>query len=108
MEKIPIIEKRENEEQKLIKLLREKGFDDPESRELLLEWTIGQEKLVEQSNDYPLEQIRLNIRRARLYYSAGNSQVASEAFEDALTQAWNEEREELYRQILQEMDDKGL
>ena len=79
MEKEPTSENEESPEQQLVRLLKEKGVEDPEARNLLINWTLEQEKQVEQSDDYHLEQIQFNLRRARLYFAAG---YVDEAFEN--------------------------
>jgi len=96
-------ETKENPERQLARLLKERGVEDAEVRELLDTWTREQVKQVEQSDDYPLEQIQFNLRRARLYFEAGLVDAAFEDFEDARTQAWNEQREELYQAIVKEI-----
>lgn len=83
MEQEPTFENKENSEQQLIRLLKEKGIEDPEVRNLLDSWTREQEKQVEQSDDYEFEQIQFNLRRARLYFEAGFVENAFENFEDA-------------------------
>lgn len=103
MKKEPTIEIRENPEQRLIRLLQEKGAEDPETRELLNNWTQEQEQKVEKSND-PDAPILLNLTRAHLYAAAGYIEEALENFEDARTQAWNEQRDKLYQAIMREMD----
>ncbi|HLB95572.1 MAG TPA: hypothetical protein VJK26_01560 [Patescibacteria group bacterium] len=105
MEKEPTSENEESPEQQLVRLLKEKGVEDPEARNLLINWTLEQEKQVEQSDDYHFEQIQFNLRRARLHFKAGLVDAAFENFEAALTQAWNEERDELYQAIMKEMDE---
>ncbi|MCK4354837.1 hypothetical protein KAW43_00580 [Candidatus Parcubacteria bacterium] len=105
-EKLPTFEfkKEEEPEQKLIRLLKEKGVEDPEARKLLLSWTIEQEKQVEKSDD-PEAPIQFNLRRARLYFDAGYRKAADENFEAARTQAWNENKKKLYQAIMKEMDE---
>ncbi|MDZ7586284.1 MAG: hypothetical protein U0946_00900 [Patescibacteria group bacterium] len=103
MEKEPTFENEEGPEQQLVRLLKEKGVEDPEARNFLDIWTREQEKLVEQSDDYHFEQIQFNLRRARLYFEAGYVDEAFENFEAARTQAWNEQRNELYQAIMKEM-----
>lgn len=105
MEKEPTFENEESPEQQLVWLLKEKGVEDPEARKFLDNWTREQEKLVEQSDDYHLEQIQFNLRRARLYFEAGYVDEAFENFEAARTYAWNEQRDELYQAIMKEIDE---
>jgi len=103
--KEPTLEKRETADQKLVRLLKEKGSEDPEARKFLNDWTKEQERAIEQLSDYVLGQIQLNLRRARLYFQAGYVDAALENFEAAGTQAWNLHNDELYQAIMREMDE---
>jgi hypothetical protein len=108
MKKMTMFEVMVSPEQQLVKLLKEKGPEDTEFKETFTKWTIGQEQKVEKSSDYKNEQIHFNIRRARIYFEAGYLEDAFESFENARTQAWNEQFEELYKSIMDEMDRLGL
>ncbi|MFH0815097.1 MAG: hypothetical protein V1902_03435 [Candidatus Falkowbacteria bacterium] len=88
----------------LVRLLREKGADNPEAQKLLQDWVIKEEKQVETAIDYPTELIQSNLRRARLYFTAGFVDEAMESFEAARTQAFNERRDELLQEIMNEME----
>ncbi len=103
--KEPTLEKSETADQKLIRLLKEKGAEDPEVKEFLDSWMREQEMAVERSNDYIFGQIQFNLRRARLYFQAGYVDAALENFEAAGTQAWNLYNNELYQAIMREMDE---
>lgn len=103
MEKLLSFENKESTEQKLIKLLKEKGIENAEARGLLDDWTREQEELVVKENK-PTGAIELNLKRARLYFAAGFVDESFENFEAARTQAWNEHRDELYEEIMAEMD----
>ncbi|KKS46612.1 hypothetical protein A2567_00825 [Candidatus Azambacteria bacterium RIFOXYD1_FULL_42_11] len=103
MEEVPSVEKQENAEQRLARLLKEKGAEDPEARDLLDAWTREQEERVEEGSD-PAAKIEFNLKRARLYFEAGYVEEALENFEAARMQAWNENRQELYEAIMAEMD----
>lgn len=92
----------ENPTQQLTLLLKEKGIEDPNVKELLNNWTIEQEKQVNKSNT-PDAEIQFNLQRARLYLEAGYVEEALENFEAAQTQAWNEHRTELHEAITQEI-----
>ena len=105
MEQEPTSESEESPEQQLVRLLRERGIEDPEVRDYLDNWTREQERQVEQSDDYPLAQIEFNLRRARLYFEAGYIDAARENLGDARIQAWNEQRDELCQAIEQEIDE---
>ncbi len=109
MEKEPTFENKENFEQRLVRLLKEmkqKEVEDPEVMKLLHDWTCEQEKRVEQStgDNYNIAQIQFNLKRARLYFEAGYTDEAFENFEAARMQAWNEQRDKLFQEIMQEMD----
>lgn len=102
-EKFPTPEVDKISEEEVIKVLKEKGVEDSEAKELLIAWTIEQEKEVEKSKD-PESPIQFNLKRARLYFAAGYIDEAFENFEAAGEQAWNEQRDELYKAIMKEMD----
>lgn len=55
--------------------------------------------------DTPEATIEFNRKRARLYIEAGYVQEGLKVLESARMQAWNEQREELYNQIMSEMDE---
>ncbi len=103
MEEISLFENKESTEQHLARLLKEKGAENSETRNLLDIWTREQEEQVEKENN-PVAAIELNLKRARLYFAAGYADEAFENFEAARMQAWNENREELYQAIMAEMD----
>lgn len=101
----PKFESKENKEEILIKVLKEKGLEDAEAKTLLVAWTQEQEKIAEaQTGDaYHVAQIELNLKIARLLYSAGLLDEAYENFEAALMYAENENRLELVEAIEKEM-----
>lgn len=102
MGEIPKFENKESAEQRLVRLLKKGGIEDPEARELLDSWTQEQEAQVENS---PAASIELNFRRARLYFAAGYLDESYENFEAAREQAWNDNNPELYQKIVAEMDE---
>jgi hypothetical protein len=104
--KEPAFENREDSEQQLARLLKEKGVEDQETREMLRNWTLEQEKIVDESADRFTASIQFNVKRARLYFDAGFLDESFESFEDAATQALNEQRFDLYQEIINEMDVK--
>ena len=101
--KEPTFENKETPEQQLAQLLKEKGAEDSETKSLLLSWTLEQERLVDQSADRLEAAIQFNLRRARLYFEAGYLEEAFENFDDAADQARNEQRSELYQEIVNEI-----
>lgn len=68
---------------------------------LLDRWTAQAETSVGKD---PLDSIEFNRRRARLYLKAGFIEAALDNLEDAAIQALNENRPELRRQIITEME----
>ena len=105
MEKEPIFKNEDEQvsEQQLIQLLKEKGIKNSEVKDMLIKWTIEQEKKVEKSDDSEAP-IHFNIKRAHLYLDAGYIKEALENFEAAQTQAYQERRDELCQEITEEMD----
>ena len=99
IEKIPLLE---NPDKKLVRLLKEKGIEDSEAMEFLMNWTREQEELVSNSN----ESIQFNLLRTRLYFDAGYTEEAFENYEDLLLQVSNEGKDELYEEIIKERDEK--
>ena len=71
----------ENFEELLIKTIKDKGNKHPESKKLLLAWTIKKEEEFETAT--PKERIQFDIQRARLYKKAGLKESALESFEAA-------------------------
>lgn len=104
MKKELILKNKENPEQQLIQLLKEKGAKNQEAKDLLISWTIEQEKQVEKSVN-PEAPIQFNLQRARLYFKAGYIEEALENFEAAQIQAWSEQRNELYETITKEVNE---
>lgn len=96
-------ESKEGAEERLTQLLKEKGIEDPEARNLLDIWTREQERRVEEEKS-PTGAIELNLKRARLYWKSGYKDEAWENFESAREQAWNEKRDELCKAIEEEMN----
>ena len=91
-------DKPEETGQLLVKLLREKGPEDPEVCAILQLWTRQQEKIVEAANTSEAA-IQFNLRRARLYFEAGYKDEAWKNFEAAHTQAYQEGMDELMHAI---------
>src|SRR3989338_8325221 len=94
-------------EQELIRRIKEKGPEDPETRDTLITWTREQEERVRESND-PEAAIQFNLKRGRLYSSAGYPEEALKNFESARMQAWNESMDALHKAIMTEMDQLEL
>ena len=101
MERFSSPEQSEVSDQELIDALKSKGVENPEVHQLLQRWTKQGEKQVVN----PEDAIKFNQRRARLYVEAGYVQEGLEVLESARMQAWNEQREELFNQIMTEMDE---
>jgi hypothetical protein len=102
-EKPPSIENVESREQKMVRLFRERGIGDPEAMKLLIEWTQEREADNEKSKD-PEARIRFELDRGDLYIQIGNLDGGFQAYEDARTMAWNEGREDIYKEIMEKLD----
>ena len=100
-EKFPTPEKKEVLDKELIDALKSKGVENPETFQLLQKWTRQEER----RGNSPEASIELNLKRGRLYIEAGYIEEGLEVLESARMQAWNEGREELYNQIMAEMDE---
>lgn len=76
------------------------GINKSETFLLLQDWTKQEENKVTTSEGH----INLDRKRAHLYFDAGYIGEAYNSFEAALEQAWNEQKIELYNEIVVEMD----
>ena len=106
MEREPIFENGNEQisKRQLIQLLKEKGIENLEVKEILIKWTKEQEKKVEESDDSEAP-INFNVQRARLYSEAGYYKEAYENFEAARTQAYQEGRDELCQKITEKINE---
>ena len=103
MEGLPNQE-RKIEKSEVIELLKTRGFEDPEVKEFVTQWTLQREALVNQESTATAS-ITLNMDRADLYVAIGDIEGALEALEDARLQAHQENETELYNQIMAKMDE---
>ena len=105
-ETFPKIESQEGKikKEKVLKMLKEKGFDAPETKELVLVWTIEQEALIEKENTAKAS-ILFNVERTDLYLAIGDIDGALECLEDARAQAFYENETELYGEIVKKMNE---
>jgi hypothetical protein len=103
MERLPQSEFSENERM-LIAKLREKGLDDPETRELLTRWS---DTLWAEANaaNTSRANIELNLKSARLYRAAGYHNEAWNSLEAAHLAAHNESAKDLLIQVETVMDE---
>lgn len=109
MDKEPQFEKQETPEKKLIRLLKEKGVEDPETREILNSWIYSREKEIEklEGEPYRLAQISFNIQRACIYFQGGYAEEALTDLEETRVQIFHElgEESELYDEVIEQMDE---
>lgn len=103
MERLPNQEKK-IEKAEIVEMLKTKGLDDPEVKELVIKWTMEQETLATQVGTVEAS-ITFNIDRSDLYLAVGDIDGALEALEDARLQAHSEGQMELYNQIMTKMDE---
>jgi hypothetical protein len=94
----------ESSEQALVRLLKDRGVEDPEVRDLLDGWISAQIEEVDRSDDYAIAQVRLELRRAILYARAGQLDEARESFDAAKLLAANFQRDDLYEAVTEEWD----
>jgi hypothetical protein len=92
-ERLPSVEFSE-QEQLLINKLRESGPADPETRELLLQWTEEGEKEAS-ANPSKRGHIEFNLRRAKLYMAASFKDEAWENLEAVRYEAFESDEEDL-------------
>jgi len=98
-EQLPPSEKKEITDEQIIDALK-MGVDKPEVFRLLHDWTKQQEEKVANSEDH----INLDRKRARIYFESGYKDAALDSLEAAYEQAWNEQRAELCKEILGEIE----
>ncbi len=105
-EKPPSFEQRGITEQEVIQALKEKGLRDREALRLHQQWI---EQEWEKLPKDPLELIRFNQRRARLYRAAGHLNEAYKMLLDAREQLLGEPRQDtrsaLYTEITGELEE---
>jgi hypothetical protein len=82
----------------LVDVLKTRGIEDVEARELLVAWTEKQEQKVESAGTREA-QIQFEIDRAELYIESGFKDDGAQALEDALTIATQEGLEDLVKLI---------
>ncbi|MDP3731148.1 MAG: hypothetical protein Q8R34_01490 [bacterium] len=98
-EQLPLPEKKEITDEQIIDALK-LGVEKPEVFKLLQDWTKQQEEKVKTHED----RINLDRKRAKVYLMSGYKEASLESLEAAYEQAWNEQRTELCREILDEIE----
>ncbi len=99
-------ENRESQEQQLVRLLKEKGVEDPEVRKLLIDWSIKQEEKIGKLTGVESSrkaQIDFELKKGHLFFESGYIKEAFENFNDALLIAEQEGLNELSQAIEAEM-----
>ncbi len=96
MENIPNPEQLER--QTLIETLRTRGFEDAESKQLMIAWCERREAEVSAEGTREA-QVNFEIERAEIYQEAGSIEDALVALEDAFTIATQEGLDELAHTI---------
>lgn len=100
MEKFPSQESLPIERSAVSNLLKERGFENPEAKDLLNKWLDENQKKVEESSITNLE---FNIAWAELYRDAGVKEAALEAFDQVAELARQEGNDEALRRIKEEI-----
>lgn len=108
MEGMPKPERGEREERiekaAVVELLKARGLEDPEALDMVLRWTRQQEALVTAVNT-PAAAITFTMDRADLYLAVRDRAGALDALADARLQAYQENEQELYNEIMEKMDE---
>ena len=104
MEKFPTPENNEKiEKETVLEALRTKGPEDPETKEMVIKWTIQREAEVDKENTNRAS-IIFNIERTDLYLAAGDVEGALEHLEDVLLYASQVKERELYNETLKKIN----
>lgn len=95
----------------VIAMLKEKGFDDPKTKELILKWTEQKEKEVEKEGT-PKARLLFNIERIDLFMQVDINwawESTKEVFSDLNSDrsSTKEELDELYGILYKKMDEIG-
>ncbi|MFA6428783.1 MAG: hypothetical protein WCW02_04575 [Candidatus Buchananbacteria bacterium] len=90
--------------QAVLDSLKQSGPDNPETKALVLAWTMQQEALVTAENTSRAA-IIFNIERTDLYLAVGDNAGAFDCLNEALLQAHQEGEPELYDQIMEKIKD---
>ncbi len=99
-----IKENYENPEQKLVRILKEKGLDNPEAKKMLINWYEEQDNISEAAENFDDAKVRSDWRLARLYFSAGLDDESLEKYKDTGDEAWQKGWDDLYNEIMDERD----
>lgn len=83
-------------------MLKLKNKEDLEVFYLFYDWQAQEEDKLPKTSEASIE---FNLRKARLFAEAGLIEEAFDEFNGVRMQAWNEGREDLYNQIMAEMDE---
>lgn len=93
-------------EQELAQILREKGPESPEANALLIQWMEREERRVDLVEDRAGATIDFNRRCGHLYLAAGWMAQGIENLEAAAEMARQEKRDDLFREIKREIQEK--
>jgi hypothetical protein len=101
-------ENQESPEEKMIRLLIEKGFEDVEARALFQTWAAAQEEKARNAPDQALAGIELDLKIGRLYAKTNQTMAAINNFKAARKRAMFEGRGDLEEAIEAEAKDLGI
>lgn len=87
----------------VIETLRSKKLEDPEAKQLYINWLIQEEAVANEVNSSRAN-IVVNVERAFVLASVGYTEEALETYEEARLQAHQENETDLYDLIMGEMD----
>lgn len=101
MEKFPSPEFLPTERLAVSDLLKERGLEDLEAKNLLNKWLDENQKKVEEG---AISNLEFNISWAELYRDAGMTDEALESFEQAAELAWQENNDEVHDCLQKEIE----
>ena len=103
-EQLPPNEQKEDEGEEIqAEQVVESLKTDPENKELLLKWLDRRQQEVEAANTSEAG-LQLNIEIAQVYRDAGLTEYAAQAFRDAAMQAYQERKDDIYEELMQEAE----
>jgi hypothetical protein len=91
------------EKQKIIEMIKAKGSDDPETRELYVKWYEGRLDEINKSEDPNHGNFLLQIEISDMYLEANEPEIAFRNLEDILHQADQENNIELQEKVVKKL-----
>jgi hypothetical protein len=100
----PTLERASVREDEVVRILRERGFEDPLARTYLGRLAEQHEEEALKRSDAARANTECALKLARVYYLAGHVEVALQELESSRMEAWNRGDQSLYERIENIMD----